>query len=275
MSGSLLPTIGTLTDLVNFALFQIGNRQPIKNLATDQSAQAVTARTMTAPLMQMLLRSANWSFARGQETLTLWKAAIINGVASTNPPPVPFLFSYLYPPNCLRGRFLLPSVSLAAPGSPPLTTNQTPMAAYGPVPTGIPFVPGTDVDPQGNPIRVILTNLQNAQLIFTKDLSQAPMMWDPLFLTAAAAFLGSYLIQANMRNGAQYQQQVSAVTGILDQARAIDGSESIPSVDRQAEWISARMSTGLGYGWNQAGAPGNYGALGGFDSLVFCDGLRY
>ena len=277
MSGALLPTIGTLTDLINFSLFSIGNRQPVKNLSTDQSAQAITARTMTVPLMQTLMRAANWGFLRADAPLTLWKAAVINGTASTNPPPTPFLYSYLYPPDCLRGRFLLPTQTLLAPGTPPLTTNQSVAAQYPPAPTGIPFVPGTDVDANGNPIRVILTNLLSANLVYTRDLSQNPSLWDPLFLTAASAFLGSYLIQANMRNSGEYAQQVGNVKGLLDQARSIDGDEGGPiSVDTRPDWIAARQTTGAGWGgWNQAGAPGTYGALGGYESVTFPCGLRY
>ncbi len=275
MSGSATPAVHTPTDLVNLALVECGNRQPIRNLATDQSAQAVTSRQLYTPKVTMLMRAANWSFLRADAALTLWKAAVINGTASTNPPPAPFLYSYLYPSDCLRVRFLLPTIPVAAPSNPPLTTNMTPQAFMGPIPVGIPFVPGTDFDAQGNPIRVILTNLQNAKAVYTRDLSQSPMLWDPLFLNAASAFLACFLIQANMRNGAQYQQQVAAVTGVLDQARSIDGSEAIPSVDHVPDWMAARMTVGSFNGWNQAGAPMGYGGLGGYDACVFPDGLRW
>ena len=106
---------------------------------------------------------------------------------------------------------------------------------------------------------------------------EKPELVKPGPINYAAAMLGSYLIQANMRNSGEYAQQVGNVKSILDQARAIDGSEAIPSVDHIPDWLVARQTTGnLGWGgWNQAGAPGNYGALGGWDSVQFADGLRY
>ena len=265
---SNLPSIAVPTDLVNLALTEIGSRVLISNLATDTTAQAITARQMYTPRIQSLLRAANWDFARAQAPLTVWKAAIINGVTSSNPPPQPFLFSYIYPPDCLKVRFILPTVPVSPPGIP-LTTAPTPTAWSPPVSTSSRFIPGTDVDAQGNPIKVILTGLPNAQAIYTRDLSQVPALWDSLFLVAATAYLAAYLINANARNGQQYQAQVAACSSILDQARVVNGQEAIPSIDTRPDWIMAR-SAGGNSGWNRGpvnGAGYGAGGYGGWDSI--------
>lgn len=222
----------------------------------------------------MLLRSANWDFARAQRVLTVYKQAIINGAPSGNPPPQPWLFSYLYPSDCLKGRFVLPTVPVAAAGVP-LTTTPTQVAWVPPVPTGIPFVIATDLDPNNNPIKTILTNLPNAQLIYTRDLSQLPDQWDGLFLNAATALLSAYFINALARNAAQYNQAVAYAKSMLDQARIANGNEGIGSVDHIPDWLRARAASGINWGWNQGPVGAGYGGMGGWEQCSFPDGLRY
>jgi hypothetical protein len=170
-------------------------------------------------------------------------------------------------------RFMLPTVPVQPPGVP-LTTTPNQTAWVAPAPTGIPFVMGTDFDASGNPIEVILTNLAQAQGVYTRDLSQFPDLWDPLFLSAATAYLGCYFINALARNEAQYNQQAAATKGFVDQARVINGNEQIGSIDRTASWIAARQTRGVNWAWN-SGGPGSmyYGA--GWDSLGLPDGLTF
>ena len=265
----------TPVQVCNLALSEIGSKVFLNSFG-DTSPQAIVANINYIPKTQSLLRAANWDFARGQITLTQWKAAIVNGVTSTNPPPQPWLFSYIYPPDCLKARFLLPT-QITAPGGVPLTTNASPVSFVGPAPTGIPFVRGTDKDQNGNPIQVLLTNLCNAQLVYTRDLSMVPDEWDPLFLAGETAYLASIFINALARNAAQYQQQVAQAKAVLDEARMANGNEGIGSVDHRPDWMQARRIGGYWGGWNGPGG-GQFGyggaALGGWDSLSF-DNLRY
>jgi len=266
-------------DIVNSALAEIGQRIFINSLSPPgpaNSPAAVVAGILYTPKLQMLARSAPWDKFRAQITLTQYKAALINGASSPNPPPQPFLYEYLYPPDCIKVHFVLPTIQLQP--SPALTTAPSLVPIIGPSPTGIPYVVGTDFDPSGDPISVILTNLPNAQCIYTRDLTGTPDLWDPLFGSAASALLGSYLINALARNKAQYDDQVALAKSMIDTARMASGNEGIQSVDRYPDWLRARRAGGGAWSWQQnaaVGVGGYSGIGGGFDQCVFPDGLRY
>ena len=261
----------TPVQVCNLALSEMGSRV-LLNALTDNSPQAQCANLNYTPRVQMLLRAASWDFARAQINLSVFKQALVNGAVSNNPPPQPWLFSYLWPSDCLKARFILPTIPVQPSGTP-LTTAPNPIARVPPVPTGIPFVVGTDLNISGNatsPVKVILTNLPNAQLVYTRDLSQLPDQWDSLFLSATTALLGSYFINALARNKAQYDDSVAMAKSLLDQARVANGNEAIPSIDHRPDWISARSA---GSYW--AGSGGAWSGSVGWESVSFPDGLRY
>ena len=266
----------TPVNVANLGLLEIGQRIQIQSF-NDNSPAGQAASLFYTPKTQMLLRAANWDFARAQVTLTLLKQAIVNGAPSTNPPPQPFLFEYLYPTDCLKVRFLLPTMILAATsGGVPLTTAPGIIPFVAPAPTAIPFVIGTDKDSKGNPIKVILTNLPLAQCIYTRDLSQFPDQWDSLFLSGETALLASYFINTLARNKAQYDDQVAISKNVIDQARMANGNEQIGSIDHSPDWLNVRRSGNALWAWSQGGGPGAaWGAGGGWDQLSFPCGLRY
>lgn len=261
----------TPVNICNVALLEMGSRVYVNSLTNPISAPEIAAATLYQPKITALERGANWDFCRAQLPLTLYKQAVVNGALSLTPPPQPFLFEYLYPPDCIKVRFLLPTVNLQAPGTP-----ITGIPIVAPAPTAIPFVIGNDTDPNGNPIKVILTNLPNAQCIYTRDLSQIPDMWDALFTTAATAYLAAFFINALARNAAQYNEQVAIAKGAIDSARVANANESISSIDHLPDWMRARSTGGYNWAWNQGGgATAAYGAGGGWDQVTFPDGLRY
>lgn len=257
--------------VANLALMEGGSRVSISsfNQGTPQSNAAAQFYT---PKTQALLRAAHWNFARRQVTLTLLKATVINGLVSADPPPQPFAFEYAWPPNCLKARFVMPTMTTAAVGTP-LTTAPSTLTPYRTPRTGIPFVEGTDVDAQGNPIRVILTNLNNAILVYTADLSETPDIWDPLFLSAETAVLAAYFTMALERDSAQVNQQVQMAKAALDQARAINGSEAINSADLSVSWIRIREQSSAGWACGPNSTNGSFCAS--WDQMAFPNGLNY
>lgn len=265
----------TPVDVANIALAEIGQRVRIGSF-TDASPAANAANTFYQPKTQMLLRTANWAFARAQLPLTVWKQAVINGTPSTNPPPQPWLYSYLYPNDGLRVQFLQPTVNMATGTTPPLTTGSglAPFLYPG-IPTAIPFVEGTDLDATNDPIRVILTNCPLAQAIYIRDLSMVPDLWDPLFLSADTALLGSYFINALARDKAQMAEQIQLAKSMIDQARTMNANESISNIDHIPDWVRSRRVTGIPWLWG----AGNQGVAGwggaGWDACQMPDGQFY
>jgi hypothetical protein len=257
-------------DVVRVALSEIGQQISIQNFS-DTSPAGTTARLQYDPKIRTLLRAANWGFARAQIPLTLWKSATVNGVASGNPPPAPYLYEYEYPNDCLKLRFLLPTAN-APSGGVPLTTGMTGPFAYPGMPTDIPFVDATDFDDRGNIVRVVLTNLAQAQAIYVRDLSQFPDTWDPQFLSAATALLAAYFINALARNTAQMNSQIALAKSMIDSARVSNANEAITSADHQPDWMRARRGMrGTMFGMT----PANGAQLGSFDSVPFPDGSSY
>ncbi len=174
---------------------------------------------------------------------------------------------YAFPSDALKVRFLIPYVTPTAAGTPLTTGEQANGPNLSPN-TGIPFVIGNDGTP---PRKVLLTNLSQALIVYTSDLSQLPDMWDSLFLQAATSLLGSYFTSALARNVPQMQQQIGAAKMALDQARGGNGNESISNVDRIPDWIAARAGLSAYYG-NGGPANANYCA---YDQLAFPSGLFY
>lgn len=250
------------TDVVNLALTKIGIQGSVSSInPSDGSTEGDAASILYEPLMNSLHRAANWNFARKQDYLTLLRAAVINGIQSDNPPPQPWFYEYLYPADCLRARFIIPYFASNSNVSPPLTTSETviPNLFEGPP---IKFVVGNDRDLHGNPTRVILTEMQNAILVYTARITD-PTQWDPNFLDAATNYLGAWLINALSRNRAQLNDMVAATKEIIATARTTDGDEGITSADHLPDWIAVRGFSGDFIGrtswlqtWDLIGFPG-------------------
>lgn len=257
--------------ICNQALSSIGQQVQI-NSFNDNSPAARAANTLYTMLMQMLTRAAPWDKFRAQRALTLLKATVINGVTSDDPPPSPWNYEYAYPSDCLKARFIQPT-PLPVEAGVPLTTAPNAALVTNALPTNVPFVVATDLDASSNPISVILTNLPQAQLIYNRDLSQVPDLWDPLYTSAAVALLGAYFINALARDRAQMNDQIALAKNLIDQARAASGNESISNADHIPDWVQARMAGGVSWAWNQGGPNGVNPAW--WSAVTFPDGQFY
>lgn len=261
----------TPTDVANLALAEGQTRTQINGFPPlDNSPAAVASGLFFTPKTQALLRAAPWIFCRRQELLTLLKSY---ESTPSDLPPQPWRFMYLYPSDCLRARFLLQYQTLTTSGVPFTSVPQnvvTPAYAN----TSIPFVEAMDNN-GGNPRRVLLTNMPNAMLVYTTDLSQKPDMWDPMFLSAETATLASYLVMNLTGDKQLVASQIAIAKGVLDNARGMNGNESISSVDHMPDWLLARTQAGLGGYWNNYGNNTFGGFNGGWDQMSFPNGLFY
>ncbi len=237
----------------------------------DTSPAAVSVGIFYTPKIQALLRGAHWDFSRRQLLLTLYKAAVINGQVSSDPSPQPWLYEYLYPADCLKCRFLI-QYCQPQPSGTPFTTAPTNAIQPAYANTSVPFVISASVDTHGIVRKTILTNMPNAMLVYTMDLSQQPDYWDSMFLSAATATLASYFIANLGGDKGLLQTQIGIAKDVLAQARATNGNEQIGSQDAIPDWIQVR-SAGLGWGWSGSGPTGQ--CYSGWDAVGFPTGLSY
>ena len=130
---------------------------------------------------------------------------------------------------------------------------------------GYKFVVASVLDPNGNRIKIILTDLEYAQIIYTGRVND-PDLWDSHFLNAAASYLGSWLVNPLARNAEVLKEQIAIATSIIEQARLSDGNEGMTSIDHTPDWMAVRGAVGYEI-------LGNPGFFGGWDSIGFPGGI--
>jgi hypothetical protein len=216
----------------------------------EGSTEANAASVLYAPTRDMLLRSAHWNFTRKQASLSQLKAYQINGVIQTGDaaPPVPWLYEYAYPSDCLKCRYLVP-IQIYPSTTPPPMTGATPVPiAYLPAPQNIPFAIGTDT-PQSSSVTqtVILTQLYQAQMVYTARIEN-PDLWDPSFQEAMVATLAAKFCNALARNTGMFRDLVAVAKDIVSQARISDGDEVPTYQDHLPDFIRARGVQSFGGG---------------------------
>lgn len=247
--------------LANRSLLSVGARAQISSLDED-STEADAINVLFTPTFQQLARTAPWNCLKQQATLTLLAAAEgteENPDGDTLPiPPQPWLYQYQVPSNSLQIRYLLPTLPTASTtGSSPLTTASVaagPWAPFGD--QQIPFSVSYATDSDNNPLEVILTNLSDAQAVYTVD-QPNPVIWDSLFEQAFVASLAAYLVPALSLNLPLMQMSIKTADAAIAQARMRDGNEGVVCQDHLPDWISAR-TTGLLYAGNYGNSAAGY-----------------
>jgi hypothetical protein len=253
--------------------------------------------------VRQLQRAAHWDFTRKQGQLQLLADATGQTPDVGTTVPLPWVYEYSYPTDCLKLRFIpwnnyaqnqtAPPGNNAIPNTP-LTTNSvlptTSMIKIIPAP----FVVGTDfnyptdtnsadgqwwetpgVSPQGR--TVIMTNVNKAFGVYTAFVPYVNM-WDPLFRAAMVSYLASEIVlplAKDKKFGLQRQTQLIAVVKKkLELARITDGNEGWYSTDHKPDWMQVRNAGGWGNGWGAGiGLPGVTGY--GWDACTFSDGSAY
>lgn len=130
------------TDICNQALSRIGIKKQIALIdsPTERSEEAIQCRLWESSCRQVALQAYDWNCARRRQAL-----ALTGGTAPTN-----WTYEYAYPANCLAVRCLV------LPGVPWPRKDQK---------SGVTFEAG-----YSGSVRVIYSDTQNAEAIFTFDL---------------------------------------------------------------------------------------------------------
>lgn len=233
----------SITSLANRSLLAVGGQNLVGNLTSSDDPASVAVNTLWSPTFQQLARAAWWNCLEFQASLTLLKAAAgtpENPQGTTLPiPPVPFLYEYQWPADCLHARYIVPALSPGVVGAPQLTTGQI----NAPLWTGgntyqIPFKVRTD-NVNGSKTNVILTNQCQAQLVYTEDIEN-PVFWDSQFEAAFVSGLAAFLVPALTLHLPLMSVQIQLAERTIAEARAADGNEGPVSQNRTADWIAAR-----------------------------------
>lgn len=252
MSASVL-------SIANRSLLSVGARAQVADLQ-EGSAEANAISVLFAPTFEHLARSARWNCLRKQASLSLLAAATgtpENPDGTTLPqPPVPWLYQYSYPSDCLALRNIVPALPVSSTGvpiSPAYISGQTILPGGGQIPFAVAYA----TDAQSNPITVILCNQTQAQAVYTVN-QPNPQIWDSMFQAAMVASLAAYLVPALSLNLPLMSMSIKTAESIITQARVADGNEGVTSVNRNAQWMTARTcGTGPYDGY------GGYGMYGG------------
>jgi hypothetical protein len=241
--------VTSAVNVANIALMNIGSMASISSF-NEASTEANALSALYEPKLLSVLRAVHWNFARAQTqgSMTLLKAATgtpENPTGAILPqPPQPWLYEYAWPPDCIQARYLLPLFPNNPTNPPIYTGSSTPTPiCWGPM--NIPFLVASDFDSKGNRIRVILTNLQQAQMVYTCQIDD-PDLWDSAFFDAFTATLGAFLVNPLVRNHSLLADQIKLASDLIAQARMNNGDEGPSSTDHIPDWIRVRMG-GWGY----------------------------
>lgn len=293
-------------DIANRALDAIGVEQIIGSLQQGTRSAQVLLRHYL-PVVEQILRGANWNFARKTAPLTLLADMTGQTPNVGTQVPIPWTYEYAYPDDCMRSRFV-PwnnlNTGIAQPGGFPAGNTTVPpgpitgttgsLPVY-PVMTPARFVEATDFNyplpiPPAGPQpewwltrgaapdmrTVILTNVPGAQLVYTAWIPY-PNLWDPLFQEAVVALLAAYVafpLADPKERMALRNTQIEIAKRALTQARISDGNEGTYTTDHMPDWITRRNGSGwyAGRGWDWDGI----GVLGyGWAPVSFPDGSAY
>lgn len=250
------------TTICNMALAHIGARTTIASLS-EQSKEAQALSVWYESMLEATLRAAHWNFARKQNYLTLLQttANVVTTVTSTqtstttvttstsNLPsnvPVPWVNEYAYPADCVQMRYLLPqfqNVPGTTPGVPTFPDYIGPPVR---------FLDSWDEDANGNDIKVVLTNQQQAIGVYTRLVTNEAM-FDSLFVDAFAAILASRICVQLTGDKALAKQKYDIAMQLTREAQARDGNEGLTIQDSIPDWIRTR-----GYASDWAFPDGSY-----------------
>lgn len=247
-------------NICNRALSEIGTRSSISAF-DDGTAEGYNCGLWYDDLRKRLLRCAPWGFARRQLTLTQ------TGQFTDLSSPYPFLFSYAYPADCIKLRYLLPPpIPPPAPTSTPIVGIPIPWPFVGPSRTNRYLVMNQPVPPVGNPPpgispryeKIIASNVWAAVGVYTADVQDVDL-FDSMFEGALTSALASKLVIALSGNiGMKKDMEALADQAIL-QARVADGNEAITTSDHSVDWIAVRGAGGWG---NSLGGPNGNTSIG-------------
>lgn len=254
-------------DIANRALSLVGTRSQIAAL-TENSPEAQAANLWIDSLRREIMRMAPWNCAKNVNALALVCAAPgtpENPTTGTiqwqkGQPQPPWAYEYLYPADCLRPLWIVPQFTTGFASGVPITTAVTggaPAFWNGPpvrFSVGIDQInPGTglvDTSPNGQDARIILTNQEDAILVYLKNVTNPDVM-DDNFQQAWAEGLAARMIFQLTGDKTLANIRIEEANRYIQLARAVDGNEGLTINDITPDWIRVRGIDGpFDFGWS-------------------------
>lgn len=211
----------TKVQIWNRALGFIGTQTQVAT-ENEDSAEAHNCGIYYENVRQAILRSHTWNFARKQVALTEL------GNADDDTSLQPWFYKYAYPSDCIRFRYVMPTVV-------PQAIPETLWTAQPPVR----FIVSSDDDSVGNPRTVLLTNQDTATGVYTRDLSLLDL-WDAMSLDALANGLAAKLAIPLTGDKQLAKAMIEQVGAIITDAKAKDGNEGLSIQNHTPDWIRVR-----------------------------------
>lgn len=175
----MVSSVNSPADVANLVIRRLGYKITVGSLL-DGSAAAKAFLDVYGQTRDALLREGDWGFAERNAVMNVLKQAPVGGyipplVWSSAYPPLPWLFEYEYPDDCLRVRSVKPT--------PILFPNMDPQ----------PYVFSIDNDPSlSPPQKVILCNVPQAILVYAARVTD-PQNWEADFTETLVAALARRL----------------------------------------------------------------------------------
>lgn len=162
-------------DVINDALVRAGWKKRIGSILEGSDA-AKAALDIYGQTRDALLRKFEWGFAERNSALSLQKIAPVGGynpplVWSSAYPPLPWIYQYGYPADCLEIRSLR-TTDIFIPNFNPQAVNYR-------------IANDNSVTPSN---KIVLCNIANAICVYTAQVTD-PLIWDASFTEALVADL--------------------------------------------------------------------------------------
>lgn len=168
-------------DVCNQALHAIGRTERLSSIY-EGSTHSKVLLDIYAQTRDELLRKQSWGFAERNIDATLQKSAP-GGYYPGQPwtsayPPVPWLYQYQYPTDCLKVRSVKPQ--------PIFLPN------FDPQPQVFDVINDNSLTPN---VKAIVSNVQYAIIVYTGQITNVTL-WEPLFVETLVDELGAKISAA-------------------------------------------------------------------------------
>lgn len=228
----------TAVNICNQALSLVGARAEIVTLG-DASKEAKVCNLWYDNARQTLLRCAHWGFARKQAALV----AVPDAATTTSIDPWQYI--YTYPTDCLKLRYTFTPGPAASNATIPPTEA---LQGWGQASRANRFLLTTYLTNAMSPVmhKGILSNVASAIGVYTADITNVDL-FDPLFEDALVNALAAIMVIPMTGNAGMKSTFEQLATMAINQARAVDGNEAMPSTEHIPDWIATRGAIGSPY----------------------------